>query len=139
MKKYEVIKRTAIIKQKDRRKIAPGCTSETSDSDIIQSCETLEEARKKLKDYKTIIDEVKRRTDTVYEVTEYCIEENDYNVDDELVSSGFVWDYSKMEIYVIEKPSYEAIGTYPNFADAEDAKDRYDGSNEVFLSFSDYL
>ena len=139
MKKYEIIKRTAIIKYKDRRNIAPGCTSGTSDSDIIQSFETLEDARKKLEDYKTSIDEVQRRIDTAYEVIEFCIEENDYNTDGELISVGDVWDYSEMEICVVEKPSYEVFGQYSNFADAEDAMDHYNGPNEVFLSFSDFL
>lgn len=135
MKKYELRARESEINWKDRESIKPGCTAEELEYGIIQSFDTLKEAREALTEYKTEI----RQTGgnhVYYVVTEYSIESVEYNEDGDLVDSGDIIEFSEMKIEVVEKPSYKTIATCSNYEEAEEAKASYDGDDEVFLSFN---
>ena len=102
----------------------------------MEKFDTLEEAKKELKRYKTTIKEASGNNGIFYVVTEYCIEENEYDEDDEWVAGGDVWEYSEMTIAVIEKPSYNTIATCSNFAEAEQTVENYNGDGEAYISLS---
>ncbi len=135
MKKYELKKRTTEIAWKDRFDILEGCTAEDPEPTTLKRCDTKEEAEKALKDCTTSIRELKGASGTFYAVEEYCIEENEYDEDDEWVSGGDILDWSKMNIEVIEKPTYRTLGAYSNYEEAEKAMNDYDGEDEVYMSF----
>lgn len=103
MKKYELIERTAEFK--DKRAIKPGCTVDIAlstpgydeDPEILQSFDSLDEAKKALATFETNIqelsDHIGRR---YYLVTEYMVEENNYDEEGDWVSGGDDWAFSKM-------------------------------------------
>ena len=134
MKKYELVKRSAEINWKERKTIAPGCTMNDPESEKIKEFESLEEAQKELKNYKSDIHKMSGNIGTLYEVTEYMIEENEYDEENEWISGGDVWDFSDMTIEVVEKPSYETILTCSNMEEAEEAVNNYEGDGEVYIS-----
>lgn len=135
MKKYELVKRSAEINWKERKSIAPGCTMNDPKPEKIKEFESLEEAQKELKNYKSDIRKTSGNIGTLYEVTEYVIEENEYDDEGEWISGGDVWDFSDMTIEVVEKPSYETILTCSNMEEAEEAVNNYEGDGEVYISF----
>lgn len=135
MKKYELVKRSAEINWKERKTIAPGCTMNDPEPEKIKEFESLEEAQKELKNYKSDIHKMSGNIGTLYEVTEYMIEENEYDEENEWISGGDVWDFSDMTIEVVEKPSYETILTCSNMEEAEEAVNNYEGDGEVYISF----
>lgn len=47
MKKYDLVKRTAEIKYKDRKEIEEGCTAFDDSPEYIKTFDTLEEAKTK--------------------------------------------------------------------------------------------
>lgn len=120
--KYEVIKNSIEISYSNRRNIMEGCTVNQDDCDpeIIKSFDSKEDALKELQKYDTDIRKLSGGAGTYYSITEYYVEENTYD-DDKWVSSEGVCGYSKMNIEVCEKPTYEAIGVYNNYSDAEKA------------------
>lgn len=87
----------------------------------------MDEAKKELSKLKTRITELSGPTEIYYLIEEYYIEEDTEN--------GDIVEFSKIQIEVIEKPSYNTLGSYDNFKDAEDALNEYDGFGEVYLSF----
>lgn len=137
MKKYEVKKDSIEVSYKNRKQIKQGVVLSVNDSnpEVIFSCEELEDARRKLKDCKSSIVELSSGVGKYYLVEEFYIEENIYDEDGDWVESGDILEFSKISIELVEKPSYETIAIFDNMADAEDAKDNYDGDGEVYLSF----
>ena len=133
--KFELKECTREIKYKERFEIAAGCTANQDDceSKLIKSFDSKEDALEELKNYKTEINSFSSNTGTRYNVTEYYVEENEYDEDGDWVAGGDVWEFSKMEIEVVEKPSYNTIATFDNFEDAEKAMN--DCEEECYLSF----
>lgn len=130
VQKYEIMKRSIEVAYKDRKSIAQGITSEDewADSELVESFDTLEEAREKLKDYKTSIKELSGSAG------KYYIEYNEYE-DGEVTNAGDIYDYSNMIIEVVENSKYNILGTYNNFESAEKAMEEFDGENGAYLSF----
>lgn len=134
--KYEIMKKSIEVGYKDRKSIAQGITSEDewADSELVERFDTLEEAREKLKDYKTSIKELSGSAGKYYLVEEYYIEYNEYE-DGEVTNAGDIYDYSNMIIEVVENSKYNILGTYNNFESAEKAMEEFDGENGAYLSF----
>lgn len=81
MKKYNIYKTTKEIKERNMCDIVEGCTVSGDDifSELVKSCDTLEEAGETLKRYKTDITPY----DGCYLVTEYCVLPEIYDEDGE--------------------------------------------------------
>lgn len=137
MKKYDLVKRTAEFNYKNRKEIKEGCTAFDPSPEYIKTFDTLEEAKKELAKYQTSISKFKTAM-TFYEVTEYVIEENEFEYDEDeekLVQTGFIdtLETTSMEIEVVEIPSYETIGVYSSLEEAEEAANEYDGDGESYI------
>lgn len=129
MKKYEIVKKSKEITWKDRKEIAEGCTMDDAEPETIASFETLEEAKKELKKYKTRIYEMGGMVGKLFEVEEYMIvESDDWEICD-------VCEISKMEIEVNEIPGYKVIASFDSYKKAEDFVNQYDEDGEVFITF----
>ena len=131
---FEVRKNSIEISYKNRMEITEGCTVNQDDkeSEIIKQFDKKDDALIELQNYKTEIKELSGGSGKYYLVTEYYVEENTYDEDGEWESGGDVWEFSKIQIEVTEKPSYDTFGTYNNFKDAEK---KLDGLDDGFLSF----
>lgn len=138
MVKYEVKKGSVEVMYKDRNEIKPGVvlTSDNQEPELIKAFDNKEDALEELQKYKSSIT-IHNYNGTLYLVEEYYVEENVYDDEDEeeWLSGGDVWEFSKMEIALVEKPSYDTLVVFDNMADAERAENEYDGYNEVYLSF----
>lgn len=137
MKKIELRKASIEIPYRDRKEIKEGVTLLNDDqlSELIESFNEEDKAKKRLNEYKTSISELSG-AGTYYLVEEYYLEENEYDEDGEWVSGGEISDYSKIYISLVETPSYKTLETYDNMADAVDAMNQYDeDDSEVYLSF----
>lgn len=99
MIKYEIKKGYEEISWKDRKKIMPAVAVQVIDSDpeLIASFDTLEEAKNELKKYESVV-WLTGGSNPYYDITEYYIEENEYNEDGDWIDGGNVWEYSKMEL-----------------------------------------
>ena len=137
MKRFEIRRNSIEVSWKNRKEIREGITLTTDDQypEIVVSFDILDEAKAELQKYKSSIRELSGGAGKYYLVEEYYIEENSYNEDEEWVEGGDVWEFSKITIELVEKPSYETLATFDNMKDAEEAYDNYDGENEVFLSY----
>lgn len=119
MKKYEVKENTIEVNYKNRKNIKAGVSLESENQEpiTIASCETLEEAQEELKKLKTDIKENHYNT-TFYTVTEYYIEENEYDEDGDWVTGGDIYDFSEMNIDVVECETRKYLGTFHDFESA---------------------
>lgn len=137
MIKYELRENSREVKYKERFEIAAGCTANQDDceSKLIKSFDSKEDALEELKNYKTEINSFSSNTGTRYNVTEYFVEEAEYDEDEEWIAGGDIWGFSEMSIEVVEKPSYSTLAIFNNMKDAEEAADNYEGDDEVYLSF----
>ena len=77
----------------------------------------MEEAQEELKKLKTDIKENHYNT-TFYTVTEYYIEENEYDEDGDWVTGGDIYDFSEMNIDVVECETRKHLGTFHDFESA---------------------
>lgn len=107
MKKYELIERTAEIR--DKNEIKQGCTvdipaammakgrSYSEDPEVLESYDSLEEAKKALASFESnireLLDDIGRR---YYLVREYMVEENEYDEDGDWCGGGDDWAFSPM-------------------------------------------
>lgn len=137
--KYEIKKRSIEVLYRNRKDIMEGVTLSCNDGDdeLIEVFDefSLNEAKAKLREFKTDIRKLSGSAGTYYLVEEYYIEINEYDEDDEFIVGGDIVEFSKINIKLIEKPSYEVLGEFDNMEEAENAKNEYDGDYEVFLSF----
>lgn len=119
MKKYEVKENTIEVNYKNRKNIKAGVSLESENQEpiTIASCETLEEAQEELKKLKTDIIE-NHYNGTFYTVTEYYIEENEYDEDGDWVTGGDIYDFSEMNIDVVECETRKHLGTFNSFEKA---------------------
>lgn len=95
MKKFEIIENIREIKT--LKDVHEGCTTESTDQypNTIASFETLEEAREELKKYQSEACYCQGFACGFYKVTEYYIEENEYNDDGEWIGGGDIWDFAE--------------------------------------------
>lgn len=119
MKKYEVKESTIEVNYKNRKNIKAGVSleSENQEPTIIASFDTLKEAQKKLKELKTDIKE-NHYNGTFYNVTEYYIEGNEYDEDGDWLTGGDIYDFSEMNINVVEGETRKDLGTFHDFESA---------------------
>lgn len=130
MKKYELKKCSREIIGLEN--IYAGCTvdSDNYDPEILKSFLEKEDALETLKEYKTNI----QKLSSSYRVTEYYVEEAEYDEDNEWISGGDIWEFSNLIIELIDKESNETIGTFDNGSDAKDMQNRCE--TESFISYS---
>lgn len=138
MKKYEIRRNRIEVAWKNRKEIKEGIslTADSQEPEIVESFDTLEDAKASLQKYKSNIRELSGVAGKYYLVEEYYIEENSYDEDEEWVEGGNVLEFSKIAIELVERPSYKTLATFDNMKDAEEACGDYEGENEVYLSFN---
>ena len=132
MKKYEIMKNSAEFNWKHRKEITTGCTVDDVEPEKIAEFKELEEAEEELKKYKTEISE----SGGLFSVTEYMIRENEYDEDGEWISGGDIWDFSDMEIGVVDRETRDLIGIVSNYAEAEEIVVQYEGEAGADIVFS---
>ena len=132
MKKFEIVMKRAEIYYKDRVKIKEGCTMDYQDPETIKSFDTLEDAKEELKKYQTSIRELNNGM-TYFLIEEYMVEENEYDEDGEWTAGGDVWAITPMYIEINEKPSYETVATFDNYAEAEAYINKHAGERELYI------
>lgn len=106
MKKYEIVKREIEIRNKST--IQPGCTvdipvammakgrSYSEDPETLNSFDSLDEAEEALADFTSDIRELSDAVGRYYLVTEYMIEENEYDDNGEWCGGGDDIAFSRM-------------------------------------------
>ena len=132
MKKFEIDMRRAEISWKNRKSIKEGCTTD-GEPELIKSFDTLEEAKEELRKFQTSIRKLSNGSLSYFEIEEYMVEENDYDEDGEWESGGDIWEITKMHIEINEKPSYETVATFDNYAEAENYINKYAGERELYI------
>lgn len=97
---YELKKNTREISYEKKKDIKKGCTLEQNDQNpqIIEPFEDKEQALKILKSYKSDICKMSGGAGSYYLVTEYYVEENEYDEDGEWISGGNIWGFSEMPV-----------------------------------------
>lgn len=132
--KFEIKKDNIEIAYKDRMNIKPGCTLDNlnSDSEIIESFDTKEDAIEALKKYTTDISTFLSANGTVFDVTEYYVEGNEYDEEGHIIACNGVWEESKMEITLVDEGG-NIIKVFDNYSDAEEAYNEYDDECEIRL------
>ena len=134
MTKYELFKLNNEISWKNRYGILPGCSIDlngSQDPEKIEEFQTKEEALEALKKYSTSVGE----GSGFFLITEYYVSEIEYDEDGDFLNEDIL-KYSKMNIEVIEKPSYNTLASFDNYKDVEDFKNSYDDENEVYISLT---
>ena len=96
MKKYELKMNSVEVKKEDVREGCAAVDDMNAQPTLIKSFESKEEALEELKKHNTEIYSISAVVGTVYNVTEYYVEENEYDEDGEWISGGDVWEISKM-------------------------------------------
>ena len=98
MIKYDLTKNSREISGRNLDEIHEGCTLEqiNQEPEILKSFEVPEEALKTLKKYKSEISKLSGGAGTVYSVTEYYIQSNEYDKNEVWIGGGDIWDFSKM-------------------------------------------
>ena len=129
MKKYELKKCSAEFAWKERKKIKEGCTMYDVEPEKIGEFESLEKAEEELTKYETEISE----SGGLFSVTEYMIQGNEYDDEDEWIDGGDVWSFSKMEIEIVDNETLELIGTAKSYEEAEKIAEDYEGEAGVHL------
>ncbi len=139
MIRYEIVKRTAEISWKNRKEIKEGCTYDVLFKDgsadypeLIASFDSEEEAKNELKKYRTHIYEYSGIVESFYLVEEYCIEENEYDEDDDMITIG-VCEFSEMKIVVHD--GMQEVVVCSSFEEAEEIYENYDATEDMWISF----
>lgn len=96
MMKYEIKKNNGQFREENEA--VEGCTLQQRDQEpeVLEVFDTLEEAREALKKYKGSAKYV-RDVVPFYQVTEFYIEQNEYDEDGEWISGGDIWDFAERE------------------------------------------
>ena len=103
MKKYDLVKRTAEIKYKDRKEIEEGCTAFDDSPEYIKTFDTLEEAKKELAKRKTDVSKFSYHGMTFYKVEEYVIEENEFEKIEANKIENVIEEYENENNIVVDK------------------------------------
>lgn len=131
MKKYELKKCSAEFTWKERKEIKEGCTMYDVEPERIGEFESLEKAEEELAKYETEISE----SGGLFSVTEYMIQENEYNDEDEWIGGGDIWKFTPMEIFVVDKETRKTIAKVETYEEAEEAAEEYDGDAGADIVF----
>lgn len=136
VKRFKLMENTREISYKDRLEIKAGCALDQADQEpaAIKAFGSKAEALEVLKEYKTEIRELSGSAGSYYSVTEYYIQESELDDEGDLLSCD-IWGFSRIEIELVEKPSYSIIGTFGSYEEAEKAYNDYEGENEVYITF----
>lgn len=128
--KFDIIKNSVEVSFKERRNIREGISVNRDDyaEEVEKTFKSVEDALLELQNHKTEIKE----GGGVYNIVEYYVQENKYDMDGELLENGDILEFSKMEISVVEQPTYNTVGVFDNF---EDAIKKCNELEEGFLSF----
>jgi hypothetical protein len=105
MVKYEIVKNIAEFTYRNRKKIHTGCTVEQSDQtpEILESFDSLQEARQALNKYKSRVDKVDGYVGAFFLVEEIYLQENEYDEESEWINGGGIWNFaSELNIDEIE-------------------------------------
>ena len=100
---YELKKNTKEIIYKNRKEISEGCTTDAPEPEVINSFEKKDDALRELKNFKSEVQRLSGPAGTYFSVTEYCVEENEYDEDGEWIGGGDIWEISKLPFFEIEK------------------------------------
>ena len=104
-------------------KVREGCTVDTVEYDpvLIKSFEVSSEALDELKKYSSSVREFREHGSNkrLFEVTEYYIEEDYYDLDGEWCGGGDIWDFTPMKFEVISESNKKILAVFDNLADAE--------------------
>lgn len=136
MIRYNVYKKSIEVSFKNRQIIKAGVvhTDFDTEPEEVKGFNTLDDAREFLKGFKSTIYNIAGG----YYVEEYYIEENEYSDDDvnyEYPNSGDVWEYSKMQINVVSKNTYDILGSFDSMQGALDFERSLDSNEPTYLSF----
>lgn len=136
MIKFELRKNTREMSYTERIEIKPGCSLNTDiqEPEIVKVFKDKAVALKELQKYISKIDTFDAPAGTCYSITEWYVEENEYNEDDEWISGGDVWGFSKMKIELVRKENYDVLAEFDNLADADKAY--RDSKEDVYISFN---
>ena len=98
MKRFEIVKNT--IEVKKGTEYRQGITQNVELNrdqypEILESFNTLEEAKTALKKYNSEVEDYS----TYLMITEYFIQENQYDEDGDWEAGGDVWEYAPLDIY----------------------------------------
>lgn len=96
MKRYELKRNSVEVKKEDVREGCAAVDDMNAQPTLIKSFESKEEALEALEEHNTEIYSISAIAGTVYNVTEYYVEENEYDEDGEWISGGDIWEISKM-------------------------------------------
>lgn len=94
---FELKKNTVEVKPNDLKEGCAAVDDMNADPEIIKSFDNKEEALEELKKYKTEVHKFPSPIGSMYSVTEYYIQEVEYDEDGDWISGGDVWEISKME------------------------------------------
>lgn len=118
MKKYLLKKSTAQFDYYTKYLIKEGCTqTENNFVKIIKEFDDRREALEMLSFYKSHVEEDSVILD-YYVVTEYFVEIVEVDEKGRCIATGDII-FSKMKIEVVEKPTYQTVGKYNCFIEAE--------------------
>lgn len=131
MTKFELKADTREIRYKERFEIRKGCVlnQDLQEPETIETFLNKEDALKAVSSYHSEIQELSGASGIYFNIKEYYVEENEWE------NSTGVLEISKFEIRLVEKPGYDTLGVFDNYAAAEKAYNDYGGENEVYLSF----
>lgn len=143
MNEYKIKKYTISISYKDRDEIAEGITL-FDENPYIEDVETFSiedvDFEEKISEFQTEIRELSSPVGKYFKISEYHLINEWY---DEIKKEEMeeILLTSKLNISLVEKPTYKEIGNYNNFSDAEEAmenyynSDTYDEDKSVYLSY----
>ena len=136
MIKFELRKNTREISYTERIEIKSGCSLNTDvqEPEIVKVFTDKDDALKELQKYISKINSFETSNGACDSVEEYYVEENEYNEDDEWISGGDIWGFSKMKIELVRKENYAVLAEFDNLADAEKAY--RDSKEDVYISFN---
>ena len=97
MKKYEIIKTYNEFTYRERERVKTGCTLWENNYEVLESFKTLDEAKEALQKYKTDVWEGSAYGGgSLAVITEYSIQENEYDEDGEWYAGGDVNDITEL-------------------------------------------
>lgn len=132
--RYDLIRTILTVDWSNRFGIYSGCaidSIETADSMVFLPFEVKEEALMELESHPSDI--TKEGSNLI--VTEYFVQENEYDETGTLCGGGSILDYSQIEIELIDKDTREILAVYGNWKAAEEALELYDGKQNVMMSY----
>lgn len=126
MKKWNLYTCTFEVKHRDARKLESGCIfnicSDTCE-ELLKQFNSYEGAMEELKNHKAEVENYS--SNGVFRVTEYWIEEYEYDDADDFGCGCGNMEFAEMIFEVWDSENGTLLGTFDNYADAEDAYEDY--------------